>query len=369
MLSLIALTAALQDNKLQRITGLSLSGGGIGVKGEIEFTHDGMGALEVRKAAIREFVLGATDIAVNVEARGKEGYTFNVTGRQIDASPLFKDNIKPNSDADMAKTVPPVRLNLSVNRVIAGPDRFFERVKVMMVRNAWKRMEQLEVDAKAGGKPLTLHYLPVAKGHSLKFEAQDAGAALLALGVAKTVRGGILRVEGRPRPQGGPRDMVGTATLNDFSILNAPGAVFAKLLSALFIVGIPEMMTSGNSLVFKKARVDFSWIDKGRPSQAENVRMLKLKDGKTFGSSLGLTFEGNIDNWKNAYDLNGTIVPASGVSKLLSIIPIVGTVLTAGGEGIFGATYTVTGTKEDPKVSVNPLSALAPGILRKIFFK
>ncbi len=362
----IALTAVLQDNKLQRITGLNLSGGGIGVKGDIDFVSDGMGALDIRKAAIRQFVLGATDVAVNVEARGKDGYTLNVTGRQIDASPLFKDNIKPNNDADMAKPVPPVRLNLSVNRVIAGPERFFESVKVLMERNGWKRMDRLEVDAKAGGKPLTLRYLPVAKGHSLKFEAQDAGAALATFGFAKSIRGGILRVDGRPKAQSGARDMVGTATLNNFRINNAP--VIAKILNALSLVGLFQMM-SDNGLAFKKASVDFAWFDKGQPAQSENVRLLKLTDGKTFGSSLGLTFEGNIDNWKNVYDLNGTIVPVSDLSKIISIIPIIGTVLTAGGEGIFAATYSVTGPKEDPKVSVNPLAVLAPGILRKMFFR
>ena len=134
------------------------------------------------------------------------------------------------------------------------------------------------------------------------------------------------------------------------------------------LVGIMQLM-SNDGLAFKKARVDFVWLDKGQPQQPNNVRLLKLKDGKTFGSSLGLTFEGSIDNWANLYNLEGTIVPASGVSKFLNIIPIVGTILTAGGEGIFAATYTIKGTKADPVVSVNPLAALAPGILRKIFFE
>lgn len=361
----IAMNLALNDNKLQRATGVEISGAGVSMKGDVDFGLDGMGATTVKKASIKEFSMGPTNVAVNVEPMGS-GYSLKVTGKQIDASSLFKDSPAPNSDVEAAKQAPPIRLNLSVNRMLTGKDRAVERVKVAMMRNEWKRIDQLEVDALTAGKPLQLKYMPAKGGHTLKFEAHDAGAALAAFGFAKSIKGGVLRIDGRPRVNGGPRDMVGTATLNGFKIANAP--VIAKILNALSLVGLFQMM-GDNGLVFKKARVDFAWVDKGQPQQKENVRILKLNDGKTFGSSLGLTFEGTIDNWKYTYDINGTIVPVSDISKLLSIIPIVGTVLTAGGEGIFAATYKVTGPKEDPVVSVNPLSALAPGILRKMFFE
>ncbi|HCX66710.1 MAG TPA: hypothetical protein DHK64_04015, partial [Rhodobiaceae bacterium] len=37
------------------------------------------------------------------------------------------------------------------------------------------------------------------------------------------------------------------------------------------------------------------------------------------------------------------------------------------GEGIFAITYSVRGQTDDPTVVVNPLSAIAPGFLRRIF--
>lgn len=358
----LAVTLSLLDNNLKRASGLELSGGGIAVKGDIDF-NPGMG---IKRADIRKFALGETDVAIVAEPWGAGGYALKVSGRQLDASPLFRENVKPNSDADAARQVPPLKLSLQVGQLVTGPGRSIARVKASMTRNNWQRIDDLSVDALSGGKPLTLRYAPAAGGHNLKFQAQDAGAALIAFGFAKSVRGGVLYVEGHPRKQGGPRDMAGTATLSNFKINDAP--VIAKLLNALSFVGLLEMMGEGG-LGFKKARVDFTWTDKGQPGQMQNVRMLRLKDGKTFGSSLGLTFEGDIDNWANTYDLEGTIVPASGLSKLLNVIPIIGNVLTAGGEGIFAATYKVRGTKEKPEVSVNPLSSLAPGILRKIFFE
>jgi len=37
------------------------------------------------------------------------------------------------------------------------------------------------------------------------------------------------------------------------------------------------------------------------------------------------------------------------------------------GQGLFAANYRVTGSAADPQVSVNPLSALTPGFLRRLF--
>jgi hypothetical protein len=49
-------------------------------------------------------------------------------------------------------------------------------------------------------------------------------------------------------------------------------------------------------------------------------------------------------------------------------IPIVGMFLGGGSnEGIFGITYEVTGPASNPRPMVNPISAIAPGILRKFF--
>ena len=53
------------------------------------------------------------------------------------------------------------------------------------------------------------------------------------------------------------------------------------------------------------------------------------------------------------------------LNSLLGNIPGLGDVLVGPkGGGVFAATYQVSGALVDPDVTVNPLSALAPGILR-----
>jgi hypothetical protein len=53
---------------------------------------------------------------------------------------------------------------------------------------------------------------------------------------------------------------------------------------------------------------------------------------------------------------------------VLGNIPLLGTILTGPeGGGVFAANYRMRGAIDNPDVSVNPLSTLAPGILRNIF--
>jgi hypothetical protein len=66
--------------------------------------------------------------------------------------------------------------------------------------------------------------------------------------------------------------------------------------------------------------------------------------------------------------LKGNIIPARFLNSILNNIPLIGPLLSGGkGEGLFGIAYTVKGKFEEPEISLNPLSALAPGFFRKIF--
>ena len=358
------LSLQLKEGQIVKITGLDLKTDKILLKGDVNFLSDGK---SLKSANLKQVKLGDTDIGLTVDSRGSEGYDVKATGAQFDASAFFSDSSTPNSDAEAAKKTTPVTLSMNVDRLITGKGISISKLRLFMRRNLWSRIDQLSVDGISGGQPVTLRYLPVPAGHTLSFEADNAGAALSALGVTNGVRGGKITVTGQPDPQDpGKRNMHGTAIMTDFSLVNAP--VLGKLLNALSLGGFLELL-NGKGIAFKKMRSDFWWTEKGQPDAAKNVRLLSLKNGQTSGASLGLTFEGAIDNWGNTLALSGTIIPVSDLNKLLGAIPLVGDILTGGGKGVFAATYTVKGPKDKPDVSVNPLSVLAPGILRKMFFE
>lgn len=86
------------------------------------------------------------------------------------------------------------------------------------------------------------------------------------------------------------------------------------------------------------------------------------------GPTIGATIEGSIDYGANQVRMSGTFVPMYGLNNMFGQIPIVGLFLGGGSnEGLIGVTYEVVGTPGKPVLRVNPISAMAPGVLRKIF--
>ncbi|HEV7634508.1 MAG TPA: hypothetical protein VGO54_03625, partial [Bradyrhizobium sp.] len=89
--------------------------------------------------------------------------------------------------------------------------------------------------------------------------------------------------------------------------------------------------------------------------------------GVVKGPMIGGTIEGNIDS-ANQVRMSGTFVPMYGLNNMFGQIPVLGLFLGNGNnEGLIGVTYEVVGTPAQPVMRVNPISAMAPGLLRKIF--
>ena len=105
----------------------------------------------------------------------------------------------------------------------------------------------------------------------------------------------------------------------------------------------------------------FARIDKG-------PGYLKIQDGVVRGPEIGSTFQGTLYDKKGNINITGTFMPAYGVNRLFGEIPLVGAILGNGRDrGLIGITYRLSGKFEDPKLSINPISLIAPGIFRSMF--
>src|SRR5690606_21113859 len=86
------------------------------------------------------------------------------------------------------------------------------------------------------------------------------------------------------------------------------------------------------------------------------------------GTGMGATFAGVFDLARGVVSMSGTYIPVYGLNNVFSRVPVVGKILGGdNAEGLIGVTFKVEGPIDGPRVFVNPLSALAPGIFRKIF--
>jgi len=56
------------------------------------------------------------------------------------------------------------------------------------------------------------------------------------------------------------------------------------------------------------------------------------------------------------------------LNRIFGEIPIIGQILGNGRDrGLIGITFRVVGPFDQPRLEVNPISAIAPGIFRQIF--
>ncbi len=151
--------------------------------------------------------------------------------------------------------------------------------------------------------------------------------------------------------------MSGSLQIEEFRIKNAP--VLAQIISSASIIGLLDNL-NGNGLLFTKIEGSFDYKD----------GELTLNDGVAVGPSLGLTMAGyeRYGKEQNTINVNGLVSPVYIINGVVKAIPLIGKVLGGEkGEGVFGVSYKVQGNSGNPRVLVNPLSILTPGVFRKIF--
>ncbi len=92
-----------------------------------------------------------------------------------------------------------------------------------------------------------------------------------------------------------------------------------------------------------------------------------IREGIVRGQAIGATVDGYIDYTRDEVRMRGTFVPLYGLNNMFGQIPIFGLFLGGSNEGLLGVTYEVVGPPGAPVLRVNPISAVAPGLLRKFF--
>ena len=95
--------------------------------------------------------------------------------------------------------------------------------------------------------------------------------------------------------------------------------------------------------------------------------LLTVREGVVKGPRVGRTIEGNIDTITNQVRMSGTIIPMYGLNNMFGQVPVLGLFIGGGNnEGLIGVTYEVVGSPGAPVLRVNPISAILPGVTRKI---
>ena len=203
-----------------------------------------------------------------------------------------------------------------------------------------------------GPVPMTGSLKQTPAGRSLDLGTADAGQLLTAFDLTDRVRQGSLSIAATLTDGGLDDGIDGTVRLDNFTLLRVPAVVL--LLRDLTVYGLADPALKPNISV-SRVTVPFRWRD----------GVLTLEHARASQPALGLTAKGTIDTRADMLDLTGTIVPAYILNTLPGRLPLVGHLFSPErGGGLFAATFSLKGPSATPAVSVNPLAALLPGMLR-----
>lgn len=327
----------------------AFDGGAASAQGVIEL--DASGSLASAKMSQLRMSPG-DDMRLEAQTFGKGGLKLIVRGGSVDARPFVQQLIggggsddAPGKDLD---------LDLKVSLLNGHNGQSLSNVEIKVVRRGGA-LRDFKIAGRSGRAAISGAMLNTPAGEPPQFfvRSGDGGALLSFLDLYRRMEGGQLQLVGL---NAGPR-MSGVLSIRDFILRNEPA--------------LRRLVAEGGGGRFEdRAAIDANAVQFNRLQAAfsRSPGRLELREGAINGPSIGATLEGALDYGRDQVALSGTFVPAYGVNNLFSKIPLFGPILGGGSnEGLIGVNFRISGSASAPLLTVNPLSAIAPGFLRKIF--
>lgn len=332
----------------------NLSGEGIEVAMSAQLAADG----RLLNANIDKLeVTGAMDLsAVARRPQGDEGVlSVEIDARYLDIGDLFSP---AGSGGGFDFVTAPIDIDAMLDRVLVR-GYVFDNVD-LSARAGPEGLVDAAVTAQTSKGPLLIEFGPdetLETGERrLVVETEDAGQLLSALAGYDNVIGGQLRLTGSAPPVGEIGMSSGTLVVGPFTLERMP--LLARILGAGSLEGLASLLSGEQGVEFERLESNYMWQD----------GVLMMSNSRLAGASLGVTWAGQVDLAEQNIEIDGTILPSYGVNSVLGAIPVLGELLTSRrGEGIFGITYSAVGPFDETRITVNPLSAFAPGVFRRIF--
>jgi Protein of unknown function len=324
---------------------LLIEGAGGGVKGTIEL--DGSGALQSADFPAYGFSDG-DHVSLKV-VRGPDGVLHAVMrGDAYDGRGFIKTMTGGPTAAQSDSHKPPdIDLDMKLGAVLGFNGEALRGLEMKLSRRGGE-VRSLGLTAKIGQDGALSGDLRNAGGRrAIDIESTDAGALLRFADIYSRMDGGQLSTVMDPPSANNPAQL-GRLSVRNFMVHDE------SQLEQAVSNGSP---LPRNNMFFSGMKVDFT----------RSAGRIALRDGVVRGPVLGGTIDGFIDYASDSVHLRGTLIPLYGANNLLGQLPVVGLFLGGEKEGLLGITYEVVGKPGKPVLHVNPLSALAPGLLRKVF--
>jgi len=324
------------------VQNLVLTGDGFGFSGSAELDE----TYNLQSADIAKLSLHPGDSISMKLTRGKSGYAITARGDSFDLRGMI-GHIRDRND--QSGGFPDLALDARIDRLIGFNQEEVSGASLALV-SVGGETQKIAFAGKLGGDDISLDFAVAPNGTTLQANANDAGRLLRFTDLYSRVNGGVVALTGKA-DRSGP--LLGTLDVSGFDVLNEPA--MARVIAA----------DAEQPNAINPQRVHF---DRMAARFRHTDHVLAVEDALLSGAAVGATFAGRYDLSTTQVDITGTYLPAYALNNLIGRIPIFGLVLGGGSRGgLFGVTFKISGPIAQPEVFFNPLSAVAPGIFRKIF--
>ncbi|MEA2939464.1 MAG: hypothetical protein QOC56_2968, partial [Alphaproteobacteria bacterium] len=342
-------------NKAQqsRFDDVVIESPGASVKGTFELNESG----DVLSASFPVFQLSDGDKAMLKAERGPDGaLRVMMRGEVYDGRGFIKSALSGPSNDQAKQQGKDVDIDIRFGTVAGFHGETMRGVDLRMSRRGGV-IKSFTLGAKLGRDTPLLGDLRGRTGgrNVLYVETADAGAFFRFSDAYAKIQGGEMWIAMDPPSGDQLAPQEGILNIRDFTVRGE---------SALDRVAASGTGQSNGMAASQGAGVEFSRM---RVEFTRTLGQFAIREGIVRGPSIGATTEGYIDYVNNEVRLRGTFVPFYGLNNMFGQIPLFGLFLGGSNEGLVGLTYEVVGPPGAPVLRVNPISVVAPGLMRKFF--
>ncbi|NTJ42239.1 DUF3971 domain-containing protein [Agrobacterium larrymoorei] len=340
------------------IRDFALKGDGFGASGDITFDKSGLISANFSRLQLSQ----QDDYAVSVTS-ARNTYQVNIKGNSADLRPLIGRlrNTAPGgaSSSSGSGNLGSSSIKAQLDKIYGFNDETLSNVDAEInLRDGKLRTVDFK-GVTTRGQAVVAQTVNRGDGGTINLTSSDAGSFARFTNLYTRIRGGLLNL-GLTTANG--NDWSGSLDLRNFAVLNE-----AKLQD---IVATPAGQDgrSLNAAVRRNIDVSSEKFQRGFARVVYVNGTLALENGVVRGEQIGATFQGIVKDQNGNMEMTGTFMPAYGLNRLFGELPFIGIFLGNGQDrGLLGITFKLTGQTSAPRLVVNPLSLIAPGLFRQIF--
>ncbi|WEZ83374.1 DUF3971 domain-containing protein [Rhizobium sp. 32-5/1] len=349
-----AMFSAANKDGLITIDDFALTGDGFGARGSLQIDKAGLNT--ARFTSVR--LAAGDNYSVNV-ARQKGGYSMAVQGTSADVRPVLDQLRKPSDATQGGEDGKSVSIEAQLDQVKGFHNEVLSNVN-FVYKLRGREITGLALSAITdSGQAVVAKLVKGNPDNTLELTSGDAASLARFADIYSNMRGGLLNLKLRDRGAGSWR---GAIDIRKFTLVNE------DRLKSMVSTPADANGRSLNQAVKGDIDVSTARFERGFAELILDPGSVRVDRGVVRGTDIGATFQGTVHDANGQMDMTGTFMPAYGLNRLFGELPLIGAILGNGRDrGLLGITFKLDGPFKKPRLTINPLSIIAPGVFRSIF--